>query len=416
MLPWNPNEPVNPADPEDPEDPEDPKDPVTAKALVLSSNAATLALGESQALSATVRWSDDREEDATAQVVWSSSAPEIVSVEGGTVRALLRGEAVITATFEQLFATAQISVSCNYPEDAGTQIRFNATMPKLSWPAAFDKTGMPYAFSLEDVYCSAEQSEVSTLIFVISAGWCPNCPDYMRGIAADISDIETAGARVVLVEAQDTSYNPADSADAKSWLQRIAGNNIAISAGDSDVLPNPGVFYDSPLITAFPTAFVVRTRDMKVIADQGRTNSILPFVQIALHPDADWSDPDNVMIQNCGPEEEETFEPNDVVSAAAELTAGTFAGGICTNAPDYYRVSLPGRFRFSLELRHAIGDLDVYVWNASANAAVTENGRKVGSYGATDLETFEYSGPALIRVEGYQGATAPYTLSLEDLQ
>ena len=41
-------------------------------------------------------------------------------------------------------------------------------------------------------------------------------------------------------------------------------------------------------------------------------------------------------------------------------------------------------------------------------------GEVVGSAGQTDQETFQSSGSALIRVSGFQGASAPYQLSLEE--
>lgn len=357
-------------------------------------------------------------EDPPAMDPWDPIEPADPADPSEPVASADRRAIAVSASenvLEALRASGRVREACNYPADAARDLRFGQTMPKLSWPAAFDRAGMPYNFSLEDVHCSAEWSEVNVLIFVISAGWCPNCPDYMRGIAADVEELEAAGGRVVLVEAQDTSYRPADSADARAWVERIAGDNVAIAVGDSDVLPNAGVFYDSPLVTAFPTAFVVRRSDMKIIADQSRTNGVLPFVNIARHSELDWSDPDNVTIVNCGAAEEEASEPNDAIASAAELSAGTVEGGVCNSSADYYRIGLAGNYRVSLEFRHAVGDLDVYVWNEATGQAREEGGAKVGSYGAEDGESFEYSGPSLIRVEGYRGATAPYVLTLEAL-
>ena len=59
-----------------------------------------------------------------------------------------------------------------------------------------------------------------------------------------------------------------------------------------------------------------------------------------------------------------------------------------------------------------MGDLDVYVWDAAANQPAPGD---AGSESTDDNETFDHSGSALVRIHGYDGASAPYTLRLEAL-
>jgi hypothetical protein len=390
--------------------------PLVVKEIVLSTNEVTIARGETVNLNAIIKWSNKTEEEGTTKVTWSSSAPRVLSVDAeGLVTGLAGGEATITATHEGVSSTATVFSTCSYLEDAGDTIDFGITMPNMYWSDAFDKAGEPISISMEDVYCSAEWNDVTALFFVLSTGWCPYCPDYMRNIAAQIENIEAAGGRMILVEVQDNAGAPGDSSDALHWLEMIVGRNVAMGVGDRDVDPS-GIWGRSPLLVAFPSTLVVRKHDMKLIADQMRANNTLPFATIANNVDLDWSDPDNVEVQNCEFSDAETAEPNDRPGQAERLEPGTINAGVCSRSDeDYYQISIEGAWRLTMEFRAYVDDLNVYVWDDANNRILEIDGEKVGSYGTTGLETFEHSGPAMIRVESADRGTAPYALTLEAL-
>ena len=61
--------------------------------------------------------------------------------------------------------------------------------------------------------------------------------------------------------------------------------------------------------------------------------------------------------------------------------------------PDYYRIELDGPWRLNLEFEHAVGDLDVEVWDVAGQQPERDLAEQiVGSYSQTDNESFEYEG------------------------
>ena len=92
---------------------------------------------------------------------------------------------------------------------------------------------------------------------------------------------------------------------------------------------------------------------------------------------------------------------------------GSVHGGICTDAPDFYEITLDGPWAAQLDFDGSSADLDIFVWDRGTNQPMQVNGDVVGSAGTGDREAFEWQGPAMIGVVGYQGASASYDLNLE---
>ena len=284
-------------------------------------------------------------------------------------------------------------------------------MPHAKWPAAFNPDGSTFELDLEDVYCGDQFPEAKVIFFVIGTGWCPNCPAYIRAVNGMANDIQAAGGLLVFVEMQDENYDPTDSVHAQAYIRRLLGaTGKGIRVGDTDIAaPLNLPFNRSPEIRAVPFVIAVRKSDMKYITDDAQFQTAFPFVSIATNPDMYDTTAPAVM---CAAGTEETFEPNDTSDQAAQIGAGSFSGGICAAEPDYFSVNIVGAWNAKLEFNNAVGDLDIYVWDTFANAPYKEIGVIVGSNGSTGVETFDYHGPSIIRVDGYQGAQAPYTLTI----
>jgi hypothetical protein len=146
---------------------------------------------------------------------------------------------------------------------------------------------------------------------------------------------------------------------------------------------------------------------MQVIGDRNRGS--LDFAELARQSGGNGID-FGTPPSSCS---EERQEPNDSVAAAAAISAGAdFTGGICASDKDFYQVDLQGSWSIAMTHTQGVGDLDVYVWDTSRNAPLEQGGRKVGSNSDTDNEFFTHTGPAVIAVEGWEGAQAPYRLQL----
>ena len=345
---------------------------------------------------------------------WSSSAPNIATVDAqGRLTQILEGQSTITASFSSVQATTtSLGRDCEYPYGVYS-VRKGAIMPDLTWTGVHDENGQRLDFSLADFHCDATYSQYTMVAFVIGTGWCPYCPDQMRRVGNQASALLQDGGLVVYAEVQDSSRRAASSAYAQQEVDRIVGNapGIRVGAAPGEVIAN------APLVTSFPNGFVVRKRDMRVIATHGGYSGSIPYSQIAQDPERDWSQGELPPFStNCSSGSEESYEPNDRPSQASAISAGNFTGGICAEEPDFYQVNVSGRWRLDLSFTHRTGDIDLYVWDNNQNRVQRDSsGNKVGSSSATDDESYSGSGPATIMIHGYRYASAPYTLTLTEL-
>ena len=303
--------------------------------------------------------------------------------------------------------------SCGYPMPTGFGI--GDVVPDLIWENAYRGDGSTLTLDLEEVFCDAQWDWVSTIHFVVTTGWCPNCPNYINYVDSLAAQIEAQGGLVVYVTTETSGGAPATNDYANQHVTESAPNGTGIRVGDGDAQPAMQIAA-APIIEFVPTSFVVRKADMTVIADQRLSEYNLPFVEIATQPELDWSNPGAPTVRpevpaNCDEDDEEVYEPNNRIADAKTIGVGQFEGGICDSNPDFYYVDVPGRWSLYLGFDNEVGDLDAYVWDVETQrAAVDELGDDIGGYTTDDDEYFEFEGPAYLYIVGYRQQTAPYTL------
>ena len=382
--------------------------------LVIAPQLDAFTVGVPEDLTVTAVFDSGAEEDVTARVQWETSNPDIATVNAeGVVEATHGGPLTLTATLDGQSATLQATVGCDYPRYART-VQFGGVMPPLSWNDAYRPDGSKFDFKLEDVYCDVAYKDVTALFFIVSAGWCTPCTLYAQRLLTQYAAIERAGGLIAIVEAQTTDFAPADNDFAQRHLSRIIGDAYAIRIGSHDSQPVADFLHTQDIVQSFPTTIAVRTRDMRIITDSNRSQYYLPLAQIAADPEADWSNPSAPpFVNNCGEGDEELTEPNDSPRQAAPLEPGTLGGGICTTDGDFYAISLEGPWSLSVEFDSTLGDIDVYVWDTPRDQPLQSGGDVVGSNGTTGVEAFDWQGPATVVVQGYQGASAPYAITLQ---
>jgi len=383
--------------------------------IAISPLAPSVNVGGTQQLTATVERADGSTEDVSASATWASSSPSVLTVSAsGLATVLAEGSADVTAAHSGFSASTTLTArGCTYPS-GNTDLRLGGVAPNLSWQGLYDETGAQLDFSLEAFHCDSAYDDYDTIAFVVGTGWCPNCPAYFRRVANTGQQLQAEGGLVVYLEAEDRSSQPGPNEYAQRHVDQMIGSSPGLRAGDGDTTPRMAI-NRSALVRFYPTAFVIRRSDMRIIADQGSANGTLDFVAIARNPEHDWSNGQlpPPFTSNCGPSDEEMYEPNDQYSQAAPIGAGTFQGGICADAPDFYRIDHAGSWTVDLDFRHATGDIDLYVWDPQSQAILRDgSNNKVGSNSDTDDERYSGNGPTTLRIEGYRSASAPYTLTL----
>lgn len=269
---------------------------------------------------------------------------------------------------------------------------------------------------------ASEEAPIDTLGMLVVASWCQYCPAEIAFASRVAADFKAQGGVFVVVNFEDTSGAPADNAEAKRFVtQHATINGVAPdnmwAVGDGDANP-ANYFHNLGEVTAFPSAYVIRLSDMKVVANPENANgSYLNFVEIARNPDAgSWPAPEIPFTNNCGPDDEEATEPNDDVAGAdaSPITAGSYTGGICAAGPDIYKIDIAGSWTMTLTYDQNVGDIDMFVLDpASGNPMKDDAGNDIVSQDTTGTETLTYTGPAYMAVYGYGGASAPYSFTLE---
>ena len=362
---------------------------------------------------------DNHIEDLTEQATWSSSDASVLEVMApGQVKVAKVGEASVIAQVGEVEGSLSLSSECRYFDDAPEFIGQYETMPHLYWENAQDKDGNVVRFDFEDVMCDASWQDVKTLVFQVSAVWCGPCNRRLpitAGLAPQLSEL---GSRVFYVEAEDLQGRPIGTVAAAEHIDSIIPDGLGLRLGGRDSKPTANIFHASPgFLEAFPTIFVVRTSDMKMIANSmDSAVSDLDLLTIAEHPDWIWTDPDNpvqAFENKCEPGQDESYEPNDEPAQAAEIGPGVIEGGICTFAPDFYRINIEGNWRVTVLYDIADANIDVAVWNEATNGALISGGREVGGFTTTSNEAFEFHGKQLIKVYGTRAGSAPYRLFVE---
>ena len=298
--------------------------------------------------------------------------------------------------------TAPPPLDCRYP-NAGRQVQLGRPMPRFEWSNALDVDRRVVPFDLEAFHCDPEWSRYSVVAFVVGAGWCSACAEYLQTIAPAAADVEAAGGLFVFLEVETADYSTANSDDAFDIVRRHAGRAPGLRVGDADTEPVGSAMRDLDIVSSYPTAFVVRRSDMQVIYDQHQDAYTLDYVAIARSagqgplPGVDCT--------------EEAGEPNDGQATATPLGDMWVAGGLCDDRPDFYRIDAPGAWVVDLQFSHRDGDLDLYLWDSQRGAPARNGvGRLIGSDSADDDERLQGSGPATIQVVGFEGARAAYRI------
>ncbi len=263
----------------------------TVDRIELSPDNPRLQTGSTLRMTATGIYTDQTRVDITRMVTWSVTDETILRVnEFGVVTALQTGDADVIATFEavnkQTTIRAWTQGDCNYPDNA-TTIAYGEPFPQLEWQNAFAADDSQIDFRMAEFHCGEAYAQYDTIVFVVGAGWCPNCPRFMRYVADQSAELEAAGMLIVYMEIETRSRQPATNQQSKDIVDREVGEDApGIKIGGGDTLPMPGQF--SRVVRAVPTAYVVRQSDMQVIADQMRGSGYLPLLDIAQNPDGTW--------------------------------------------------------------------------------------------------------------------------------
>ena len=322
---------------------------------------------------------------------------------------------------------------CETYPDFNLVMGYNAVVPPIGWQQAYNGAGHVTPFSFEHFFCGSAYIEKTTLILVVGAGWCQSCTRLVQKHIDPIADnlIDDLDTELVYLEIQDAQYEPADGQFAYRHFNSLIADGPGWRVGDADTLirdgehmvPAPQFVARQDNLPVLPAVWVIRKRDMRIIATRELAMRArpgeLPLKLIAMDPEQDWSEPPLPPFRSqCDPgdEEESEEQTNNVFEDATPMRVGTFTGGICDPEPDFYTVDLDGPWRVSLQHDTWQGDLDLVLWDTETNtAALGDDGRVIGSFTANDVETLVGSGPAVILIRGYGGASASYTLTLETL-
>ncbi len=188
--------------------------------------------------------------------------------------------------------------TCSYPTDFFVRPALNYALPPMTFNKVYDIEGNADSLSLEQIMCDEEFEDIETIVFIFSATWCPNCPGYAQYLQTFLDDMREEGALMIWVKVQNDDFEPATTDTALASFGRYFLNDNAgvygYFVGDANI--EGASFNNTPLVNAFPSQMVVRKRDMKVIGASATYDFLLPILQMARYPEADWRDAANNVL------------------------------------------------------------------------------------------------------------------------
>lgn len=302
-------------------------------------------------------------------------------------------------------------MACDYPAHTGA-LRFGETFPPFGWRNAVDETGARRDFLVRDFFCSEAYDAYDSMIVVVTAGWCSACPSYVQRVNELAPQLEANGALLVFVEAETATFQGATSSDAVDWIDGAiapADFESGLRIGDFESVDENLIRYR---VSAFPSAYFVRRRDMRIVADQGSTQFQLDLVSLSSNPEQSWAPSMREFESNCTAADEEPGEPNDTIDQATPLAPGAeVSGGVCAPAPDYWAVDVEGPWRLDLFQSLTVledpdaQNVDLRLYDAAGDRVGGSNVR-----GNNDFVEFE--GPAFVEAYGVQNASGVYRVLL----
>ena len=171
---------------------------------------------------------------------------------------------------------------CYYPESSNSLL-YSETFPEVSWLEAFDGDRNELTIHLSDQYCGTSEENgiphYDSIVLAIGTGWCPYCPDNMRYVDSLSEDLEENNAMIIYTELQTEFQTFASSEYAYDYINNL-GITSGYRVGDADSWPFENFLSNSSDIISYPTGFVIRTRDMKIIANQRDSAYYLDFRSI----------------------------------------------------------------------------------------------------------------------------------------
>ncbi|MCA9605469.1 MAG: hypothetical protein KC619_07730 [Myxococcales bacterium] len=293
---------------------------------------------------------------------------------------------------------------CAYPSFSGA-LGLGEVVPNWRWNGAREWDGTTRDIDLEEFFCSSEYDGYSSLVLVISAGWCPACPDYIRAIDEMSATLEDEGALILYVEVETADFEPATSVDAAAFLDPILADGPGLRIGDADNTQPSSL---RTLVRQMPSGYFIRRRDMTIVADQSQSIYRIDYGTLAADPEQSWTPMPPPFVGNCGPADEEAGEPNDDLASATPITFdGEVTGGVCAEGGDFYRVDETGPWRFDLYTEFLMNreDLDLRLFT-------TEGERIGGSSQRSNHDWIDYEGPAYVEVYGQDNDSATYRVTL----
>ncbi len=263
--------------------------------LRLGVNDGALGVGEETTLSASVVV-DETTADVSERAVWTSSDPDVLSVDGTTATGEQDGFATVEVSFEGLTDAREVEVGCPYPQNATSELVLGEVVPRIRWTSsvrfAGDSSPFTDSYDVNGRRCGGDPP--ATVAFVATgASWCLPCAASISNLAGDLETLADLGMDVVVIGVWGTANGGADlmgTPDTVSFVQTYSNGPLWV-AGGIDTLPTNALFEPgADLVPAVPALLVVRTRDMVLIAAD---TASLPLVDIATNPEWDWTDPDN---------------------------------------------------------------------------------------------------------------------------
>lgn len=244
--------------------------PVAVTDVTLNKNSATLEVGDTETLTATIAPNDATNKNVT----WTSSNTSIATVENGIVTAVGVGSATITVTsVADNTKTATCSVTVNPTAVTGVSIDETATV-KMGKTVTLSATVSPDNATNKNVTWTSSNTAVAT---VSDAG-------VVTGVAAGEATITVTSVSdntkyasctvTVLTAGTGTKANPYDVDEALEIINAYSNNSGSdVSVYTKGIVSSVGTMYNSTMLTYFISVDGENTNTVQVFRGKNINNT-----------------------------------------------------------------------------------------------------------------------------------------------
>lgn len=148
---------------------------------------------------------------------------------------------------------------CTYPSGPYGKTQGSVIPPNLTWQGYVQGSSSVSSISAQDLYDCDGRNGINAIVFDESALWCGACQQEASQLSQYMKTWAPQGVKFVTLIIQNLSGQPANTANAQTWMSQFNLNSVA------SVVADPAFSFAHAGNNGLPTNILVDPRTMKIV-------------------------------------------------------------------------------------------------------------------------------------------------------